>query len=83
VNWLTVAPPADGARVSAQIRSTHRAAPGTLTHRESGAIEIRFDQPQSAITPGQTCAIYDGERVLGGAAIAAAVPAVPAERAGA
>ena len=29
-------------------------------------ITIRFDEPQSAITPGQAVVLYDGERVLGG-----------------
>ncbi len=78
VNWLTATPPADGTRVDAQIRSTHRAAAATLTHRADGAVELAFDIPQSAVTPGQTCALYDGDRVLGGAAIASAIAATPA-----
>ncbi len=28
--------------------------------------ELIFDEPQRALTPGQICAIYDGERLLGG-----------------
>ncbi|MFI5371589.1 MAG: tRNA 2-thiouridine(34) synthase MnmA [Candidatus Eisenbacteria bacterium] len=76
VNWLVPVPPADGARITAQIRSTHRAAPASLAHRERGGIEVRFDTPQSAVTPGQVCALYDGDRLLGGATIAASsVPA--------
>jgi tRNA-specific 2-thiouridylase len=27
---------------------------------------VRFDQPQSAVTPGQAVVLYDGEVVLGG-----------------
>jgi tRNA-specific 2-thiouridylase len=79
VNWLVTAPPADGTRVTAQIRSTHRAAPATLTHRRGGGVEVRFDTPQSAVTPGQVCALYDGERLLGGATIAAASTPVRAQ----
>jgi tRNA-uridine 2-sulfurtransferase len=30
-----------------------------------GSISVIFDEPQRAITPGQVCAFYDGERVLG------------------
>ena len=29
--------------------------------------ELLFDEPQRALTPGQICALYDGERLLGGA----------------
>lgn len=29
--------------------------------------ELVFDEPQRALTPGQICALYDGERLLGGA----------------
>jgi tRNA-uridine 2-sulfurtransferase len=30
------------------------------------ASELVFDEPQRALTPGQICALYDGERLLGG-----------------
>ena len=30
------------------------------------AAELIFDEPQRALTPGQICALYDGERLLGG-----------------
>lgn len=33
-------------------------------------IRILFDTPQRAITPGQVCALYDGDRVLGSGIIA-------------
>lgn len=29
--------------------------------------ELIFDEPQRALTPGQICALYDGERLIGGA----------------
>lgn len=37
--------------------------------RESGewAAELEYETPQRALTPGQICALYDGERLLGGA----------------
>lgn len=31
-----------------------------------GTATLIFDQPQRAVTPGQICALYDGERLLGG-----------------
>lgn len=30
------------------------------------AAELMFDEPQRALTPGQICALYDGEHLLGG-----------------
>jgi len=36
------------------------------------AFELRFDQPQWAVTPGQSAVLYDGEVCLGGGVIAAA-----------
>lgn len=30
------------------------------------AAQLVFDEPQRALTPGQICALYDGERLLGG-----------------
>jgi len=36
--------------------------------REDGwAAELEYEEPQRALTPGQICALYDGERLLGGA----------------
>jgi tRNA-specific 2-thiouridylase len=70
VNWLVPALPAAGTRAVVKIRSNHRAAAGTLHPQEDGSCEVRFDAPQSAVTPGQLAVFYDGERVLGGAAIA-------------
>lgn len=36
---------------------------------DSGRIEVVFDEPQRAVTPGQSIVLYDGERCLGGAVI--------------
>ena len=36
---------------------------------EDGTVEVVFDEPIRAITPGQACVLYDGEIVLGGGVI--------------
>jgi tRNA-specific 2-thiouridylase len=40
-------------------------------------IELALDEPVSAITPGQSLVLYDGDIVLGGAVIDAAERARP------
>lgn len=72
VNWLLPAPPAPGTPAEVQIRYQHAAARATLHPMPDGAVEVRFDTPQAAVTPGQLAVIYAGERVLGGASIARA-----------
>jgi tRNA-uridine 2-sulfurtransferase len=37
--------------------------------RRGGALRLRFEHPQRAITPGQSCAVFTGERLLGGGRI--------------
>jgi tRNA-specific 2-thiouridylase len=70
MNWLQPAPPASGTRAQVQIRYHHEPAPARLEPRDDGGIEVWFDEPQTAVTPGQSCVLYDGDRVIGGAAIA-------------
>ncbi len=76
VNWL-VTPPAAGTEVQVQIR--HRAAPaaGTLVRVEGDEIEIALGEAASAITPGQSLVLYDGETVLGGGVIERARRGLP------
>jgi len=67
VNWLTDRPPTAGQPVSclAKIRYNHEAQAATVTAGD-GEIVVRFDEPQSAVTPGQAVVLYDGDVVLGG-----------------
>jgi tRNA-specific 2-thiouridylase len=69
VNWLAGAPPAAGTRAHVRIRYNHEGAAATLTPQADGTLEVSFDVPQLAVTPGQLAVIYQGERCLGGAAI--------------
>ena len=80
VNWLQNAPPRGGTRAVVKVRSAHGGAGATLHPLADGGIEVRFDEPQDAITPGQLCVMYDGDRVMGGAAIARALESAAAPR---
>jgi tRNA-specific 2-thiouridylase len=67
-HWL--APPsADRFRCAAKIRYRQTDQPCEVGVRDDGGLELRFDAPQRAATPGQFAVLYDGERCLGGAAI--------------
>jgi tRNA-uridine 2-sulfurtransferase len=72
-NWLQPSPPGPGTRVEIQIRHHHAPAAARIDPLADGAVEVRFDTPQPAVTPGQLAVFYQGERVLGGAAIARAL----------
>jgi tRNA-uridine 2-sulfurtransferase len=62
----------DGLRCSAKIRYNHDPQPAVATLNGDDEIRVRFDTPQSAITPGQAVVLYDGDVVLGGGWIDAA-----------
>src|SRR5439155_4462813 len=65
VNWL-IEPPAGPLPCQAKIRYRHAAAAATVHPDPDGGARVVFDEPQSAITPGQVVVFYDGDRVLGG-----------------
>jgi len=56
-------------RVSAKIRYRHKEQPGILTVHSDGTAEMLFDEPQRAVTRGQSLVIYDGDYCLGGGII--------------
>ncbi|HEV3257628.1 MAG TPA: tRNA 2-thiouridine(34) synthase MnmA [Gemmataceae bacterium] len=66
VNWLVDPPPAGPLSCTAKIRYRHQAAQATVAALPGGEARVDFDEPQSAITPGQAVVFYDGPRVLGG-----------------
>jgi tRNA-specific 2-thiouridylase len=64
---------ADTFRANVKIRYLHVAAPATVRRLPKACVEVYFDEPQRAITPGQAAVFYDGEVVLGGAWIERAI----------
>lgn len=75
MRWLCAAPPAAGAHVFVRIRYNHAGVGASAHPLADGGLEVRFDEPQAAVTPGQLAVVYDGERCLGGAPIARALAA--------
>jgi tRNA-specific 2-thiouridylase len=67
VNWISIAAPVGPIRTEVKIRNKHQAAPATITPTaDPSRVEVRFDEPQRAVTPGQGAVFYSGELVLGG-----------------
>jgi len=69
INWINK-PPRNKIQVDTRIRYRHRAAPSHLTMITKDRARVRFDTPQSAITPGQAAVFYINDEVLGGGWIA-------------
>jgi tRNA-specific 2-thiouridylase len=70
VNWLSRPEPAGEIRARTRIRYRHAEADASILPLGGGRAEVRFDERQRAITPGQAVVFYDGEVCLGGGWIA-------------
>jgi tRNA-specific 2-thiouridylase len=71
VNWISIAGAPAPVRAHVKIRNKHAAAAATLyAAGDPDSVEVVFDEPQRAVTPGQGAVFYDGDLVLGGGWIA-------------
>jgi len=67
INWISIAAIDRPTRAEVKIRNRHLAAHATLYPSSDPArVEVHFDEPQRAVTPGQAAVFYDGDVVLGG-----------------
>ncbi len=65
INWVSHAPDSP-VKVDTRVRYRHKASPSTLFPVDRQTAVVRFDEPQSAITPGQGAVFYKGNEILGG-----------------
>ena len=56
-------------RVKAKIRYNQKEQPATVIQIDTNRIQVVFDEPQRAITKGQSVVMYDGDIVVGGGII--------------
>lgn len=69
LNFIAVEKPSEGMRVSAKIRYSAKEAPATVHVLSEDKVQVVFDEPQRAITPGQSVVFYNGDVVVGGGTI--------------
>ena len=60
-------------RAQVRIRHRHTPVPARIDARDDGGADVWFDEPSSAVTPGQAAVFYRGEEVVGGGWIRAAL----------
>mgnify|MGYP001818669236 FL=1 len=66
--WVAGSPPETPFRCKAKVRY-RQADQDCQVSRVADGFVVDFDQPQRAVTPGQSVVFYDGERCLGGGVI--------------
>lgn len=73
VSWI-VAPEAEEFAATCKIRYRHQPVDCHVRLCADNRCEVRFNQPQKAVTPGQALVFYREDEVLGGGRIIAALP---------
>ena len=69
LNWIEFATLEQPIELKAKIRYRHREGDALVTPISSGEVNVKFTQPQMAITPGQAVVFYNGPVVVGGGTI--------------
>jgi tRNA-uridine 2-sulfurtransferase len=70
-SWAAGTPPTS-ARLGAKTRYRQADAACDLADGADAGFALSFDEPQWAVTPGQSAVLYDGDVCLGGGVIATA-----------
>ncbi len=69
INWFDDTAPTDSQSVLVKYRYASPAVPGRLIPEPEGTMNVQFETPQKALSPGQSAVFYEGDRVLGGGII--------------
>lgn len=71
VNLIALETLTEPITVGVKVRYSQSESPATLYPLADGKVEVRFQEPQRAVTPGQAAVFYDGDTVFGGGTILA------------
>jgi tRNA-uridine 2-sulfurtransferase len=66
INWVSWPELSECAEVRVRIRNRHAPAAATIRPLSCNRAEVRFHEPQRAVTPGQAAVFYAGDLVAGG-----------------
>ncbi len=66
LNWQKYSSIDDGMKVEVQIRHHDPGSTARLYNEPNGVIRVEFDQPVSAITPGQSAVFFENDDVIAG-----------------
>jgi tRNA-uridine 2-sulfurtransferase len=66
LNWISIPALTGPMRVKIKIRHRHEPAWATLEPARIAEVVATFDEPQRAVTPGQSAVFYDRDEVVGG-----------------
>ncbi len=69
-HWIAGAAPASTFECVAQTRYRQHEEHCSVKVTDHGTLQVRFQRPQRAVTPGQSLVLYVGDACLGGAVIA-------------
>jgi tRNA-uridine 2-sulfurtransferase len=69
LSWVSGHPPAAGSWLGARVRYRQPDQACRVTAADDNGLWLEFEQPQRAVTPGQSVVLYDGENCLGGGVI--------------
>ncbi|NWO11599.1 tRNA 2-thiouridine(34) synthase MnmA [Chromohalobacter salexigens] len=69
VEWVAGQPPAPEVRLQAKTRYRQQDVACQVRVLEDGGVEAFFDDPQRAVTPGQSLVLYEDDICLGGGVI--------------
>ena len=68
-SWISIPELTAPMRVKAKARYRQVEQPATVYPLDNGLVKVVFDEPQRAITRGQSVVLYDGDVVVGGGTI--------------
>ncbi|CAM5789691.1 MULTISPECIES: tRNA 2-thiouridine(34) synthase MnmA [Brevibacillus] len=74
VNWISDRKPISTFTCTAKFRYRQPDQQVTVHIRDDHTVEVVFDKPQKAVTPGQAVVFYNGEECLGGGTIDKVTP---------
>jgi tRNA-specific 2-thiouridylase len=66
VNWINSREVTSSFTAQVKIRYNHPGSEAVISSKGKGEVQVEFEAPQKAITPGQAAVFYDGETVIGG-----------------